>query len=267
MGFVYFDISVGGSSLERVIFRLYDDIVPKTAENFRALCTGEMGTGKQGKPLHYKGTIFHRVIPGFMIQGGDITAGNGTGGESIYGGIFQDENFRVLHSKVGQLSMANRGPNTNGSQFFITTGRPKHLDGKHVVFGEVISGYSTVQHVERVETGANNRPILLQPCRIDNCGEILSGTGSTASNSRRRKRSRSLDSTTSQSSLASDSTSSCSTSSTDDEELRKKRRKMKKKQAKERKKKKEKKKKKKRKQAKKQAKKERKKRKKKKRKE
>ena len=119
----------------RITMELYADKTPATAENFRCLCTGEKGTGKSGKPLHFKGAPFHRIIQGFMAQGGDFTAGNGTGGESIYGTKFKDENFLVKHTKRGDLSMANAGPNTNGSQFFMCFVPTPHLDGKHCVFG------------------------------------------------------------------------------------------------------------------------------------
>ncbi|KAG4135270.1 hypothetical protein ERO13_D08G205800v2 [Gossypium hirsutum] len=166
---VFFDVSIGGDLVERIIIELFADVVPKTAENFRALCTGEKGIGKStGKPLHYKGTFFHRIIKGFMAQGGDFSKGNGTGGESIYGGKFADENFKLTHDGPGVLSMANSGPNTNGSQFFITFKRQPHLDGKHVVFGKVIKGIEVLKKIELVGTG-DGKPA--QPIKISDCGE------------------------------------------------------------------------------------------------
>lgn len=170
---VFFDISIGGEKTGKVVFELYDDIVPKTAANFKALCTGEKGAGNTGKPLHYKRSAFHRVIKGFMIQGGDFTAGNGTGGESIYGEKFEDENFDLKHDKPLLLSMANAGPGTNGSQFFVTTVPTPHLDGKHVVFGEVVAGKSVVRQVENTPVGANDKPE--KDCMIEDCGEVPAG--------------------------------------------------------------------------------------------
>jgi len=145
---VFFDVTIGTGEPERIVFGLYGKSVPKTADNFRALCTGEKGVGKSGKKLHYEGSTFHRVIPQFMIQGGDFTNGDGTGGESIYGEKFDDENFKHKHKRPFLLSMANAGPGTNGSQFFITTVKTPWLDGKHVVFGEVLEGQEVAKKLE-----------------------------------------------------------------------------------------------------------------------
>lgn len=145
---VFFEVSIAGVAKGRIVMGLWGKSVPKTAENFRALCTGEKGIGKSGKPLHYKGSTFHRVIQQFMLQGGDFTNGDGTGGESIYGEKFPDENFKHKHTRPFLLSMANAGPNTNGSQFFITTVKTPWLNGKHVVFGEVLEGQDLVTQIE-----------------------------------------------------------------------------------------------------------------------
>ncbi|XP_043693512.1 peptidyl-prolyl cis-trans isomerase CYP19-3 [Telopea speciosissima] len=166
---VFFDILIGKMKAGRIVMELFADVTPKTAENFRCLCTGEKGIGKSGKPLHYKGSAFHRIIPNFMCQGGDFTRGNGTGGESIYGLKFEDENFKVKHTGPGVLSMANAGPNTNGSQFFICTDKTSWLDGKHVVFGKVVDGYSVVKAMENVgsDSGTTSSTVV-----IEDSGEI-----------------------------------------------------------------------------------------------
>ncbi|KAJ3043236.1 peptidyl-prolyl cis-trans isomerase cpr6 [Rhizophlyctis rosea] len=169
----FFDITIDSKPAGRIVFELFKDVVPKTAENFRVLCVGTETSKTRGIPLSYKGSIFHRVIKQFMLQGGDFTDGNGTGGESIYGEKFADENFELKHTKAGLLSMANAGPGTNGSQFFITTVATPHLDGKHVVFGRVVKGMSIVRKIENLPTNSSDRP--LQDVVIADCGELAEG--------------------------------------------------------------------------------------------
>ncbi|KAG0020995.1 peptidylprolyl isomerase protein [Podila clonocystis] len=166
---VFFDIAINAKPAGRLTFKLFNDIVPKTAENFRSLSVGDAGKSKlSGMPLTYKGSKFHRVIPGFMAQGGDFTRGDGRGGESIYGAKFADENFK-LANKAGTLSMANAGPNTNGSQFFINFIDTPWLDGKHTVFGKIEEGESVLKAIEAIGTPSGTPTATVE---IVDCGEI-----------------------------------------------------------------------------------------------
>lgn len=167
---VFLDVSIDGDPAEKLVIELYSDVVPKTAENFRALCTGEKGIGAStAKPLHYKGSIFHRIIKGFMAQGGDFSKRDGSGGESIYGGKFPDENFKLKHDAPGILSMANCGPSTNGSQFFITFKATPHLNDKHVVFGKIVDGMSLLKKMEQAGSEKGKPSSLV---KIVDCGEV-----------------------------------------------------------------------------------------------
>jgi len=164
---VFLDIAIGGRPSGRIEITLRADVVPRTAENFRCLCTGEKSTTT--RKLWFKDSVFHRVIPSFMLQGGDFTRGNGTGGESIYGAKFPDENFALRHVGAGQLSMANSGPNSNGSQFFITTVETPWLDGKHVVFGSVTTGMEVVKMIEKFGSSSGK---VSQTVTIVDCGQL-----------------------------------------------------------------------------------------------
>ncbi|KAL6358576.1 hypothetical protein LRP88_08764 [Fusarium phalaenopsidis] len=169
---VFFDITIGGEPLGRITFELFKDVVPKTAENFRQFCTGE-SKNPAGRPQGYKGSKFHRIIPNFMCQGGDFLSGDGTGSTCIWGfKSFEDENFTLKHDRPGLLSMANAGPNTNGSQFFITTVPTPFLDNKHVVFGKVVDGMDVVKKMEATKTGYRGKDVPNLDVVIAQCGEM-----------------------------------------------------------------------------------------------
>uniref|UniRef100_A0A3Q1GY37 peptidylprolyl isomerase n=1 Tax=Acanthochromis polyacanthus TaxID=80966 RepID=A0A3Q1GY37_9TELE len=189
----YFDVELNREPVGRIVFQLFSDVCPKTSKNFLCLCTGERGIGKiTGKKLCYKGSTFHRVVKNFMIQGGDFTEGNGRGGESIYGGYFEDENFTLKHDRAFLLSMANRGKDTNGSQFFITTKMAPHLDGVHVVFGLVISGFEVIKKIEGLKTDSASRPYA--DVRVMDCGQLITKSANDVLEGKRKRASHSADS-------------------------------------------------------------------------
>ncbi len=167
---VFMDVSIDGSAIGRLIIKLFDDIVPKTCENFRALCTGEKGLGIGGYRLHYLGTYIHNITPGFMCQGGDFVTGGGVGGPSIYGTFFDDENHEVSHAERGIISMVNKGPNTNGSQFFITFTDTKWLDNTHVAFGKILNVSDILKKIEDCGTPHG---VTRKKVKIDKCGQLL----------------------------------------------------------------------------------------------
>ncbi|KAI0501175.1 hypothetical protein KFK09_016118 [Dendrobium nobile] len=182
---VFLEISLAGGPADRLVIELFSDVVPRTAENFRSLCTGEKGSGRSTlKPLHYKGSIIHRIIKGFVAQGGDFTRQDGSGGESIYGGKFPDENFKLKHDGRGIVSMANSGQDSNGSQFFITFKATPHLDGKHVVFGKVVQGMDFLKKIEQAGSDTGKPTCLV---KIVNCGEITEIKAATFSTEKGKK--------------------------------------------------------------------------------
>ncbi|XP_012663507.1 NK-tumor recognition protein isoform X2 [Otolemur garnettii] len=203
----HFDIEINREPVGRIMFQLFSDICPKTCKNFLCLCSGEKGVGKTtGKKLCYKGSTFHRVVKNFMIQGGDFSEGNGKGGESIYGGYFKDENFILKHDRAFLLSMANRGKHTNGSQFFITTKPAPHLDGVHVVFGLVISGFEVIEQIENLKTDAASRPYA--DVRVIDCGVLATKSTKDVFEKKRKKPTHSEDSDSSSNSSSSSESSS-----------------------------------------------------------
>ncbi|XP_077792817.1 NK-tumor recognition protein isoform X2 [Podarcis muralis] len=219
----FFDIEINREPVGRIIFQLFSDVCPRTCKNFLCLCTGEKGIGKTtGKKLCYKGSTFHRVVKNFMIQGGDFSEGNGKGGESVYGGYFKDENFILKHDRAFLLSMANRGKHTNGSQFFITTKPAPHLDGVHVVFGLVISGFEVIEQIENLKTDTASRPYA--DVRVIDCGLLVT---KSAKDALEKKRKVSAHSEASDTSSSSSSTSSESSSDSESESERSRKRKRK----------------------------------------
>ncbi|XP_062235689.1 NK-tumor recognition protein isoform X2 [Platichthys flesus] len=212
----YFDVELNREPVGRIVFQLFSDTSPKTSKNFLSLCTGERGIGKiTGKKLCYKGSTFHRVVKNFMIQGGDFTEGNGRGGESIYGGYFEDENFTLKHDRAFLLSMANRGKDTNGSQFFITTKTAPHLDGVHVVFGLVISGFEVIKKIEGLKTDSASRPYA--DVRVVDCGQLITKSANDVLEGKRKRTSHSADSSLNSRDSSSQFSSSMESDCDDDE--------------------------------------------------
>ncbi|XP_054027306.1 NK-tumor recognition protein isoform X3 [Dryobates pubescens] len=229
----FFEIEINREPVGRIMFQLFSDICPKTCKNFLCLCSGEKGIGKTtGKKLCYKGTTFHRVVKNFMIQGGDFSEGNGKGGESIYGGYFNDENFILKHDRAFLLSMANRGKHTNGSQFFITTKPAPHLDGVHVVFGLVISGFEVIEQIENLKTDTASRPYA--DVRVIDCGVLVTKSAKDALEKKRKVCSESEASDSSSSASSSSETSSESEDENERSRRRKRKRRAKAKQSKKR---------------------------------